>query len=141
MAWQKLDLDKETIFLSDATDYETVQRDLMLVIQRMLDNKTDDAASESGALLFYTNATNGYIKAMWYNPETELSMGEVIYFLELKTLWEMSLEHEDGAFFFDNETHIGISCAYEDFMDDYGDCDFDVFTSNELNTTPEQLYI
>jgi hypothetical protein len=141
MAWKKLDLDKETMFVSDATDYETVQRDLMLVVQRMIDNKTDDAATAAKSLLFYTNATNGYIKVMWYNAETEASVGELIYFLELKILWEMSLEHDDGAFFFDNETHIAISCTYEDFMDDYGDCDFDVFTSNEMRSTPEELYI
>jgi hypothetical protein len=141
MAWKKLDVDKETMYVSDATDYETVQRDLMLVVQRMIDNKIDDAATDAKALLFYTNATNGYIKVMWYDAETEQSVGELIYFLELKTLWEMSLEHDDGAFFFDNETHIAISCTYEDFMDDYGDCDFDVFTSNEMRTTPEELYI
>jgi hypothetical protein len=141
MAWRKLDVDKETMYVSDATDYETVQRDLMLVVQRMIDNKMDDAATAAKSLLFYTNATNGYIKVMWYDPETEASVGELIYFLELKTLWEMSLEHDDGAFFFDNEAHIAISCTYEDFMDDYGDCDFDVFTSNEMRSTPEELYI
>jgi hypothetical protein len=141
MAWKKLDVDKEMMYVSDATDYETVQRDLMLVVQRVIDNKTDDAATAAKSLLFYTNATNGYIKVMWYDGETEQSVGELIYFLELKTLWEMSLEHDDGAFFFDNETHIAISCAYEDFTDDYGDCDFDVFTSNEMNSTPEELYI
>ena len=141
MSWKKLDLDKETVFVSDATDYETVQRDLMLVIQRILDNKIDDAADDANTLLFYTNATNGYIRAMWYNPETESAAGNVGYYLELKTLWEMSLEHDEGAFFFDNETHIGICCAYEEYFDDFGEPQFDVFTSNEMRSAPEQLYI
>jgi len=141
MAWRKLDADKETMFLSDATDYNTAQRDLTAVVQRMISNKTADEATDAKALLFYTNATNGYIRIMWYDAETQKSIGKFVYYLELKTLWEMSLEHSDGAFFFDNETHVAICCTYEDFMDDYGDCDFDVFTANELNSTPEELYI
>jgi hypothetical protein len=141
MAWRKLDAGKETMFLSDATDYTTAQRDLAVVVQRMIDNKTADAATDAEALLFYTNATNGFINIKWYNPETEKTVGNLGYYLELKTLWEISLEHNDGAFFFDNQTHIAICCTYEDFMDDYGDCDFDVFTSNEMDSTPEELYI
>jgi hypothetical protein len=141
MSWQKLDLDKETMFLSEATDYDGVQADLMTVINRMMENKIEDAVTEGAALLFYTNATNGYIKISWYNPENDTFAGNVSYYLELKTLWNMSLEHEDGAYFFDKETHIGICCAYEEYFDDFGDVAFDVFTSNELQTEAEQLFI
>ncbi len=136
MSWSKLDVDKETMYNSDATSHQEVYRDLTIVIERMLANKTADEADDAAAILFYTNATNGYIKAMWYNSETERSIGKFIYYLELKTLWEMSLAHEDGAFFFDNEAHIGICCSYEDFIDI-----ITVYTSTEMNSTAEELYI
>lgn len=124
------------MYQSEANDYEGVYKDLTLVVERMLANKSDDEADSAGAILFYTNATNGYIKASWYDPETGNSIGKYSYELELKTMWETSLEHEDGSFFFDNEAHIGICCTYEDFIDD-----FDVYEANELNSEPEELII
>lgn len=136
MSWSKADADAETVYTSQVEDYDGVQDDLMIVVERMLENKHDETKETSENILIYTNATNGYMRLAWYDPEIEDYAGKFLYYLELPKLWENSLTHEDGSFHFDNQTHIGICCLLEEYLED-----INIYTSNELRSTPEILYI
>ena len=88
-------------------------------------------------ILIYTNATNGYLQVSWYNSETQKSLESSILWLELPKLWQKSLDHEEGAFYFDNETHVGI-CNFTEEMIEF---EYDVYILDEYNNDPEQLFV
>lgn len=136
MAWKQNEDGEETIFVSQATNNTEIYDDLLEVVERMLTNKINENAADTKSILLYTNATNGYIRLVWFDAEKVKALGTFFYYLELPAFWELSLTHEEGAFHFDNESHIAICMMTEDFMDD-----FEVYTMNELNTTPELLLV
>ncbi|MCF2220464.1 hypothetical protein H9Q08_14345 [Chryseobacterium sp. PS-8] len=132
MSWSKADIDVETIYTSKGDNYKDITDDLIIVVERMIKNEEKLADN----ILIYTNATNGYLRLACYDDNTKSYIGQYIYHLELPELWENSLSHEEGAYHFDNETHIAICCMLEEYIDS-----LNIYTSNELNSTPEILYI
>jgi hypothetical protein len=132
MSWSKADIDVETVYTSKGKNCDDITADLLIVIERMMKNEEKLA----NCISIYTNATNGYLRLACYDDDTKSYTGKYIYHLELPELWENSLSHEEGAYHFDNETHIAICCMLEEYIDL-----LNVYILNELNSTPEILYI
>ncbi len=140
--WKKLNSDEpETIYVSQATDYDSICEDLTQVVQRMVDNAEVDKVPADAKILFYTNATNGYVRVNWLNGKGKAA-GTWFYTLNLPALWAESNEHPEGSFHFDNEVHIAICTTVEYAEDIFGELadTYDVFTQTELRER-EQLFL
>lgn len=130
MTWTAIDPEeKETLFQSQATTQHEIASDLKIVFDRMIENKEKDNAASAEQLLFLINATNGFIKIVWWNNETSEVVGDWVYEILLETYWES----EDDSFNFDD------TCRYAlfDFTEDYllGEDEnsiYDVFIKTEL---------
>lgn len=130
MTWTAINPEeKETLFQSQATTQREIAADLKIVFDRMIENKEEDNAASTGQLLFLINATNGFIKIVWWNNETSEVVGDWVYEILLETYWES----EDDSFNFDD------TCRYAlfDFTEDYllGEDEnsiYDVFIKTEL---------
>jgi len=139
MAWSKLnDSEPELYYHSTAKTDRGITNAIKVVFDRMLVRRQADKSETAQALLFRINATNGYIAIYWYSPEKDQFIGEWKYELIIKKLWEASLEHEEGAFFFDETCHS----ALYDFMDNYiydedGNTELRVFTKYETDRLKE----
>lgn len=137
MTWTALNPEeKETIFQSEATTDTQIAGDLKTVVDRMIENKTEDGADSAKQLLFVINATNGFIQVVWWNQEKSELAGEWVYELELSTFWEM----EDDAFNFDNTCRFALF----DFMEDHivlddGRSLYDIYLKTELSDIEEVL--
>lgn len=111
MTWTAIDPEeKETILQSEATTQAQIAEDLKKVVDRMIENKEEDNASSAEQLLFSVNATNGFIRIVWWNNDTEEVVGDWVYELSLNTYWET----EDDAFNFDNTCRFALFDYTED---------------------------
>lgn len=54
----------ETIYTSNATEPVQLAADLKTVADRIIENRKNDEATEAKQLLFFINATNGYIRIL-----------------------------------------------------------------------------
>lgn len=137
MSWIKLNPEEqETIFQSEATEYRQIAADLKMVVDRMIENKEADKASDAEQLFFFINATNGFIKIAWWNNETSNPVGEWVYELELRTFWE----GEDDAFNFDHVCRFALFDFTEDNMClDDGGVVYEVFMKTELSDVEEVI--
>ena len=85
---------------SAATETADVAQVLVKAIAYMTSRTDDDGSHDRDGLHIYVNATNGYVRLNWVAAD-DSAAGEWVYTVQLQTLWERSLEHEEGAFFFD----------------------------------------
>lgn len=128
--------EKETIFHSQSITSTDIAADLKTVVDRMIENKTEDRAASARQLLFLINATNGFIKIVWWNQETSEVAGEWGYELQLDSFWET--EHD--AFNFDEACRFALFDFVEDHMISEGGIPlYDVFTKTELTDIEEVL--
>jgi hypothetical protein len=136
MTWKKLNPEeKETIFLSSSSDSTHLAADLKTVVDRMVENKDADNASAAKQLLFNINATNGFIKIVWWNNDTSETIGDWMYEINLATLWEA---HD--AFNFDKVCYNAMYDFTEDNMiSEEGDSLYDIFRITELSEIEELL--
>lgn len=142
MSWQKLNDDEpELYYHSNAVKEEDVKKDLLVVLHKMKTNRLAERAEKADSLLFYFNATNGFISIVWFNSQVNKPTGTWMYQLLLETLWEASLEHEDGAFYFDKTCRYAV-CDYlnDDILENDGQQRWSVFIKTELNGI-EELFI
>lgn len=121
---------------SDATDYEEISKSLLEILRILLKNKKDGKLNPSlSKLAYWVNATNGYINMFWFQDENgtpatgdDSDDGN----LQLKELWEVSLDHVDGASHFDFVCRMAIEHAdtlyYYAFEDEI----------QKWHTTPDQ---
>ncbi|MNU99809.1 hypothetical protein D3C71_899560 [compost metagenome] len=137
MAWTKINPEEqETIFQSESKESTQIAVDLKIVVDRMIENKEKDNASSAKQLCFFINATNGFIKIVWWNNDREEAVGDWIYELALKTFWE----GEDDAFNFDNVCRYALFDFTEDNMIlDDGTPVYDVFAKTELSDIEELI--
>lgn len=116
MSWRRLnDEEPELYYSSKAKTKEEITADIYLVFNRMMDRRGEENAEDAEGLAFIINATNGYISMVWYNPTTKKAAGTWKYELKIEDFWQLSIDHQEGAFFFDNETYMAIF----NFMDQH----------------------
>ena len=131
MTWTAIDPEeKETLFQSEATTDAEIAADLKTVVDRMIENKDEDLAAAARQLLFLINATNGFIKIVWWDNEKSEVVGDWVYELLLTTYWES----EDDAFNFDNMCRYALFDFTEDYM--LGEDEnpiYDIFIKTELS--------
>lgn len=137
MTWTNIDPEeKETIFQSESTDSAQIALDLKTVTDRMLENKIADNASSVQQLFFFINATNGFIRIVWWNNGESKVVGDWVYELELRTLRET----EEDAFNFDKICRFALFDFTEDNMIlDDGSSVYDIFMKTELSDIEEVL--
>ncbi|MNJ86159.1 hypothetical protein D3C87_36460 [compost metagenome] len=137
MTWTVINPEeKETVFQSESISDTQIAGDLKTVVDRMIENKEDDLAVSARQLLFLINATNGFIKVVWWDQEKSEVVGDWIYELQLNTYWET----EDDAFNFDKTCRFALFDFTEDHMllDD-GTNLYDLFMKTELSDIEEVL--
>ncbi|WP_343605412.1 hypothetical protein [Fluviicola sp.] len=137
MTWIALTPDEqETIFQSESTTEKQIAGDLKTVVDRMIENKEKDLAASAQQLLFLINATNGFIKIVWWNNEDSEVVGEWVYEVQLSTYWET----EDDAFNFDKTCRFALFDFTEDHMIlEDGTNIYDIFMKTELSDIEEVL--
>lgn len=137
MTWTAINPEeKETLFQSEASTDTQIAADLKIVVDRMIENKEEDLAASAQQLLFLINATNGFIKIVWWDNEKSEVVGEWVYELLLSTYWES----EDDAFNFDNMCRYALFDFTEDYMiSDDGSAVYDIFIKTELTDIEEVL--
>ena len=134
MSWRKMNPDEpETIYTSNATELPQLTADLKTVVDRIIENREADKATEAKQLLFYINATNGYIRILWINDDGVL--GKWVYHLDLPEL------HEGGdAFVFDKICYNALwDYAEENNFNEEYDPIYDIFYRTELTEVEELL--
>ena len=137
MTWTAINPEeKETLFQSEASTDTQIAADLKIVVDRMIENKEEDLAASAQQLLFLINATNGFIKIVWWDNEKSEVVGEWVYELLLSTYWES----EDDAFNFDSMCRYALFDFTEDYMiSDDGSAVYDIFIKTELTDIEEVL--
>lgn len=137
MTWIALTPDEqETIFQSESTTEKQIAGDLKTVVDRMIENKEKDLAASAQQLLFLINATNGFIKIVWWNNKDSEVVGEWVYEVQLSTYWET----EDDAFNFDKTCRFALFDFTEDHMIlEDGTNMYDIFMKTELSDIEEVL--
>ncbi len=111
--WEQI-FDEEPALLlrHDATDRAGVVSAIAEVIRYMVSRTAEDGSEDREALFVSVNATNGHARFSWWKLD-ESSAGEWSYTLELPQLWELSLEHDEGASFFDETCVEAFFDAHE----------------------------
>ncbi len=129
--------DAEIDIDSNAEDCMALAGELATVFDKM---KTH-ASPSFPQLLFVANAVNGSLAAAWYGAQTGQLDDSRVYFLHLRKIWNHSLEHKEGAFYYDKECRIAICCFMEDAIhDEEGNESHEVYFKTDLNKI-EQLII
>lgn len=143
MSWRRLNDDEpELYFATTATDDVDLAKDLATVVRRMVTNRLADGVHRDiRALHFYTNATNGYVRIYWRDAEGR-SVGQWFYTLLAQDLWQVAIDHADGAFHFDGVINMALTELVECEEDIFGDTAelLDVFTQTELRPA-EQFFL
>ncbi len=122
---------------STAADFTELRDELAHVFEKM---KTHGSASFP-QLLFIANAVNGTLAMAWYNADTGQLDETRVYFLRLKKIFNDSLDHKDGAFYYDKECRVAICCFMEDAIyDEEGNESCQVYFKTDM-TALEQLII
>lgn len=137
MTWTALNPEeKETLFQSEAITDAQIAGDIKKAVDRMIENKEEDHAASARQLLFLINATNGFIKIVWWNQEKSEVVGDWVYEILLTTYWES----ENDAFNFDKTCRYALFDFTEDHMIlDDGTSAFDIFVKTELSDIEEVL--
>jgi hypothetical protein len=139
MSWERLNnREPELYYNSKAKSREEITSDIKKVYERMLENKIGDSIPNPKGLLFIVHATNGYIVMVWFDGGIEECEGTWMYQLRIKDFWELSLNHKNGAFFFDQECHSAI-CDFmeEEIYDEEGNQKLDIFARHEIGGLKE----
>ncbi|WP_308003714.1 hypothetical protein [uncultured Chryseobacterium sp.] len=134
MSWRRMPPDEpETIYTSNANEPEQLAADLKTVVDRIIENRKNDEATEAKHLLFFINATNGYIRILWTNENK--AVGNWVYHLDVPKL------HEGGdAFVFDKMCYSALwDYAEENNFDEEYEPIYDIFYKTELTDAEELL--
>lgn len=111
MTWIKEEgIPKIITFLSTALTEEEIARDIEIVINKCIANKSSDKADLAEKILITANATNGYMEIFFGDIEDMDYIGESQYILRLTDLYELSQNHSDGSNHFDKMTKNGAIC-------------------------------
>ena len=132
MSWTRMKPgEPETIYTSNATTLSDLTSDIKFVVDRMIENRATDEATDAEQLLFYINATNGYIRILW-TSDTDI-LGRWVYHLELPTL------HEGGdAFVYDKLCYDAIwDYTEENNFDEHYNTIYRIFYRTELTDVEE----
>lgn len=109
MSWKSLiENEPELYYFSNSITIQDLIADINRVFNRMLERQGEDDAVDASALAIVMNVTNGFLDFVWYNPTTQKSVGTWKYQLRLQELWEITLDHQKGAAFFDDECYLAI---------------------------------
>ncbi|MDR2235046.1 MAG: hypothetical protein LBE92_02895 [Chryseobacterium sp.] len=134
MSWRRMNPDEpETVYTSNATELPQLAADIKTVVDRIIENREADNATEAEQLLFYINATNGYIRILWINDTDAL--GTWAYHLDLPEL------HEGGdAIIFDQLCYNALwDYTEQNNFDEEYNLIYRVFYRTELTDVEELL--
>jgi hypothetical protein len=124
--WQKMhpEHDRESVLVCNETTGSAIAPAVQELIERMTADWLAEGQPMAEAVLMIIDATNGHIMFTWDHLDGGgdfYAEGWPTYYLELKALWQASLEHDAGAGHFDSEAHsalweeVGrVLCAAED---------------------------
>lgn len=99
--WLALHDGEPPLFLTRmGTTQQEVQAAYEEVALYMMGRAEEDQRENATKLFMFINATNGYVQLTWLNDDDEYA-SNWMYTLTLKGLWAASLEHEDGALYYD----------------------------------------
>jgi hypothetical protein len=118
MSWSTNDNEPEApevIFTSsaDGEDDDEILFDLWITMHRMVTRRDLEGAHGATSLHLYANATNGYVDLAWLSPERTY-IGEWRYTVRFPDLHHKSLNHEQGASFFDQQVRFAAFSLAED---------------------------
>jgi hypothetical protein len=118
MTWKKSHPDEvgEHALVCTSTDSQEIGRAVRELIGRMTADWLAEGHTKAEAVLMIIDATNGHIMFTWDHLDGGgdfYAEAWPTYYLELKELWQASLEHERGASFFDDQAHYALSNEVE----------------------------
>ena len=108
---------------STAIEKEQLVVDIETVLNKIISEKIIDAKQ----ILFYINATNGYIVITGYSSETEETFDESGIWIELRNLWE----NEQNAYDFDEFVLSSIKKAFKTKLGEQTKKNYQVFYKTE----------
>ena len=139
MRWTSLNPEEpKTSYTSKATDVKDVTEDIKIVVDKMIENREVDEATDAKQLFFFINATNGYMQITWCDFANDKFLGKWGYWLQLNDFWEKL----DDAFKFDDQCFRAIANFTEFYMiSNEGIELYQVFYRTELGGGAEQIDI
>jgi hypothetical protein len=111
--WQKMypEHEQESVLVCNETNGSAIAPAVRELIERMTADWLAEGHAKAEAVLMIIDATNGHIMFTWDHLD---GGGDFYaerwptYYLELKELWQASLDHERGAGLFDDEAHYAL---------------------------------
>lgn len=139
MSWKSLNAEEpKTSYTSNSTDVKAVTEDVKIVVDKMIENREVDEASDAKQLFFFINATNGYLRISWCDFANDKVLGKWAYWLELNSLWEKL----DDASKFDDKCFRAIADFTEFYMISLEGVElYQVFYRTELGGGAKQIDI
>ena len=121
MRWKKAreEHDNETVLICTATYFPDIAFWIRELVERMEADWVEEGRAKEEAIFIDINATNGHMMFSWDKKGGGGCFYDEnwpTYYLELRQLWEESLEHEEGAQHFDNQAHIALCCVVEQML-------------------------
>jgi hypothetical protein len=112
--WKKMrpQHEQESVLVCNDTKGSVIALAVRELIERMTADWLAAGHPMAEAVLMIIDATNGHIMFTWEHADGGGDFCEErwpTYYLELKELWQQSLEHEAGAGHFDSEVHYALS--------------------------------
>lgn len=131
MSWSSTNPDEpKTSYASKTTNIAEIREDIKIVVDKMIENREADNAGEAKQLLFFINATNGYIQISWCDFANDKVLGDWVYWLELKDFWKAT----DNSSVFDEKCFRAIAHFTEYYMfDEDFKVIYEVFYRTELS--------
>ena len=125
------------VYETSSKSVDEIIKDITIVVKQVLKMKSFDNAESAKSLLFYANTTNGYIGIYLYDICEFVEVGNSSYLLELPELWNLSLNHTDGADYFDEITEKAIRSFTSTTESSELKKEYKLFYSNELDDPTE----
>ena len=133
MSWiNNEDYPPNKVYSTSSTEQKDIINDLEVVVDQVIRMRSEDNAEDSSTIMFYANATNGYIGVYMYDLNEMSEVGNSSYLIELPKLWDMSGEHEDGAALYDQITEDSVKTFGESQKGVDIKKDYSLYFTNEL---------
>ena len=121
------------VYKTSSKSVDEIVKDISVVVKQVLKMKEIDKAESAKSILFYANATNGYIGIYLYDINEFEEVGNSSYLLELPELWDLSINHIDGAYYYDEMTEKAIRSFASNPENSDLKKDYKLYFSNELD--------
>jgi hypothetical protein len=121
MTWKKAREtdERESVLVCTATQFRDIAPLIRELIERMEADYVALGFAKEEAIFIDINATNGHMMFSWDKKGGGACFYDEnwpVFYLELKQLWRESLDHDEGAYHFDNQVHIALCCVVEELL-------------------------